>query len=469
MTRRTLVRLVLLGAICAVVLAVLTVVVLRTLGETASAGAGRTAIYLLARMLEGGLSTQSLSHIGGPGQEETGLRAEFWVVSPEGVVLESNTSRPLPMKWDWIPRPERVHEVRVSFRPFGVMAEEVVTRLDSPEPRYLVARFEPRGSSWRTRLLRVMIPLLAVLISAFLSLLFTFVYLRRKSREARDVLARMEQGDLKARFRVKQFDEVGSLMLDFNRMATEIERLVARIEETERTRGALLQELSHDLRTPLMSLRASVDTLVQSAGELSEAHRRELLGVLQSELSYFSSLLEELFFIARMGEPRYKRTTELFDLRELLGAELQASRAQEGSSQRALSWHLELPGKGESFVMSGDPRLVRRLFRNALDNAARFALSRVNVSVSASGEVLSVRIVDDGPGMSSEQLARFGQVRSRRTVVEEGSMLRVSLGLGSVIMRTILELHRGSWHVESPPSGSEPASGVSLTLVLPRA
>ncbi|HEX5752080.1 MAG TPA: HAMP domain-containing sensor histidine kinase [Archangium sp.] len=469
MTRWTLVRLVLLGAVCALALAALTVLVLRTLGETASAGAGRTAIFLLARMLERGTPARALSRDEGAGLDEAGLRADLWVVSPDGAVLESNTSNPLPWPWERLPQPERIHEVRVSFRPFGLVAEEVVTRLDTPEPRYLVARFEPRGASWRTRTLRVTIPVLAAVTSGFLSLLFTFVYLRRKSREAREVLARMEQGDLKARFRVKHFDEVGSLMLDFNRMATEIERLVARIEETERTRAALLQELSHDLRTPLMSLRASADTLVQCAGELSEAHRRELLGVLQSELAYFSSLLEELFFIARMGEPRYKRTTERIDLRELLGAELQAARTQEATSPRSLSWVLELPGEGESLVMSGDPRLIRRLFRNALDNAARFARGRVSVSVSAGAEALSVRIVDDGPGMPAEQLARFGEVRSRRTVVEEGPVLRVSLGLGSVIMRTILELHRGSWRVESPPPGGEPASGVALTLVLPRA
>jgi signal transduction histidine kinase len=366
-----------------------------------------------------------------------------------------------------MPRPERIHEVHAAFRPFGLLPEEMITRLDSLERHYLVVRFEHHGSLWQARTLRLVVPLLAVVTSAFLSLLFSFAYLRRKSREARAVLTRMEQGDLKARFRVKQFDEVGSLMLDFNRMAMEIERLVARVEQTERTRGNLLQELSHDLRTPLMSLQAAVDTLVQCADALSEEHRDELLGVLQSELSYFSSLLEELFFIAQMGEPRYKRTTELCDLRELLDVELQAARAQASAMGRALSWSLVPLAAGEPLVMRGDPRLLRRLLRNALDNAARFARTGVTVSASAEGERLLVRIVDDGPGMTAEQITRFGETRTRRSV-ERGAVLRVSLGLGSVIMRTILELHGGHWELQSPPEG-ESSSGLSLRLLLPRA
>jgi len=277
---------------------------------------------------------ESFSRLARKPGEKPGAEAQLWVVTGDGEVLARNTPMPLPVGWKRMPRPERIHEVHATFRPFGLLPEEMITRLDSLERHYLVVRFEHHGSLWQARTLRLVVPLLAVVTSGFLSLLFSFAYLRRKSREARAVLTRMEQGDLKARFRVKQFDEVGSLMLDFNRMAMEIERLVARVEQTERTRGNLLQELSHDLRTPLMSLQAAVDTLVQCADALSEEHRDELLGVLQSELSYFSS--------------------------------------------------------------------------------------------------------------------------------------RVSLGLGSVIMRTILELHGGHWELQSPPEG-ESSSGLSLRLLLPRA
>ncbi|EQD54194.1 HAMP linker domain protein, partial [mine drainage metagenome] len=106
-------------------------------------------------------------------------------------------------------------------------------------------------------------------VSAFAGLLITFVYLRQKSMEAKEILGSLEKGDLKARFPISRLDEFGSLMTDFNRMAQAIEDLVSRVEDTDRARQELLHELGHDLRTPMTSLKASVDTLTAHGDKMS--------------------------------------------------------------------------------------------------------------------------------------------------------------------------------------------------------
>jgi K+-sensing histidine kinase KdpD len=99
-------------------------------------------------------------------------------------------------------------------------------------------------------------------------------------------------------------------------------------------------------------------------------------------------------------------------------------------------------GDADGGFIRGDSYLVSRLFRNALDNAVRYARSSVRVSVRRNGESIEVAIEDDGDGMSVEAMANFGQRRSRRFFGSAGSTA-TSLGLGSVIIRTIVELHHG--------------------------
>ena len=116
-------------------------------------------------------------------------------------------------------------------------------------------------------------------------------------------------------------------MLDFNRMAQEIERLVGRLQETEKARRMIFQELSHDLRTPLTSLRTAIDTLAAHGEQMTPIQRKEIITVCQAEISYYMEILEALLFIAQMDEPRYKKDTEAVNLSELLNAELQIRRS----------------------------------------------------------------------------------------------------------------------------------------------
>ena len=317
-------------------------------------------------------------------QDTVASGLDLWVVAENGDLLASSTTRPIPAAWKKLPRPRAVHEYTSQLGMFTELPSLVVVRLDSPVPTYLVMSSEKQAPYRRLAVGRALSMFLVVGLAIFLSLLLTSFYLRQKSKQARVVLSRLEKGELDARFEIKRFDEVGSLMLDFNRMAAEIERLVKRLKEMETARTTLLSELSHDLRTPLTSVRASVETLLTHHAAMPKAQQLEFLTLMQGELTYFIKLIENLFFIADLGEPRYQGTTQLVDLGALVEQEIKGR----ALSRPQLEWKVEigtpLPG------VRGDFQLLQRLVKNALDNASRYAAHAVKISAHESGGALKM-------------------------------------------------------------------------------
>jgi signal transduction histidine kinase len=373
-------------------------------------------------------------------------RPNLWLLSDDGRILFADDKAASTGPWDSLPKPKEAHEVAHSGGILSVGAQTWLIKLDRKPDMYLVLRDEHRPFMGPYFGSEVMAVCASLILSLALSLSITFIYLRRKSRQASRILARLEGGDLKARFPIQGFDEFGGLMLDFNRMAEAIEHLVARVHASESARNQLLQELGHDLRTPLTSLTTSFENIKFHFAKLSEAQRADLFEMMGAEVAYLGDLLEKLMTIAGLNEPNFKGSTEVVNLTELLKQEV-ALRQTSGPSKE-WDWTGEAP-----LTVSGDAHLLRRLFKNAFDNASRFAHSRVGVEAFARDGFAVVQIDDDGPGLSSDALASFGRRREQRTRRNE-SILGFSLGLGSVIMKAIAELHAGEVTIANSGRGA---------------
>jgi K+-sensing histidine kinase KdpD len=175
---------------------------------------------------------------------------------------------------------------------------------------------------------------------------------------------------------------------------------------------------------------------------MSEQDREEFFQVMAAELHYLIRLLEDLFFIADLSEPHFKTTLEQVNLSEILDHEIKIR--QQNSK---LQWRMITLSTPPILVM-GDSHLLLRLFKNALDNAGRFAQSQVSLQAKVEGEFWEFTIADDGPGLSEKALAEFGQRRQNR-IQSSANTQYLSLGLGSVIMKSIAELHRGSSEIQN--------------------
>lgn len=421
------------------------------------------SVYLfLAHIAEQHPYAESLRRIDELRAESPAMALDLWVVSDSGNVLAANTAGSPPARFARMPKPVRVHEVVTRGRFFSGSPAIASVRLNAAEPTYLLVR--NRGTpSGGTFLILAALFVVTVVGAIFSGLLLVTFYLRGRSQQVKHVIARMESGDLGARFVSDRLDAVGGLMLDFNRMADEIQRLVARLETTERARRELLQELGHDLRTPLTSMRTAIETLAAHGNAMPAQERDDFMNVVSGELAYFSKLIDDLFFIAEIDEPRYRKNAERIDLAELLASEMHAAEAHPRKDIRFDLVCETTEQDGRTIV--GDPYLISRLFRNVLDNAVRHAHSCVRAGVRHSEEGMEVVIEDDGDGMSKDAIDNFGLRRSRRFFGTAGSA-STSLGLGSVIIRTIVELHHGRLQLAS--KAVEPAiAGTRMTIFFP--
>lgn len=371
-------------------------------------------------------------------EEEERPRPSLWLVSQEGIILSSTTQGQLPIEWKALRVPSKIHGIEMNEVAFGIEPKTFVVKLDTTPVTYLVSRNARTLFQGPYLLIQGTHTFTTAALAVFIALSISFYYLRRKSSEARKVMVKLGSGDLKARFEIKRFDEFGSLLLDFNRMADEIERLVMRLRETEISRSNLLQELGHDLRTPLTSLSTAFETMREHHELLTQDEKSELYSMIGTDIRYFKDLMDKLTLIATIDGPQYKASTEKIDIQTLLQTEVSSRQIASGQS---LIWEI-IRNENSCPLILGDSHLVTRLFRNAFDNASRYAVNNVTVKINDKKDLVEVLVIDDGPGFSEESLLSFGKRRERRERKERNPD-DFSLGLGSVIMKTIAQVHGG--------------------------
>ncbi|MFQ5557590.1 MAG: ATP-binding protein [Acidimicrobiales bacterium] len=222
--------------------------------------------------------------------------------------------------------------------------------------------------------------------------------------------------------------EVGRLATSFRSM---LDALVASRQQQHR----LVMDASHEMRTPLTSLRTNVDVL-RRMDSLGDDDRRMLLGDIDAELGELTELVAELVDLAT--EVRDDEALEPVDLGELVAAV--AARAERRTGR---SIDVVVRRRG---VVEGRPEALARAVRNLVDNAAKFSDDGPIEVVLDGGRVL---VHDAGEGIPAEDRERVFD-RFHRL---ERSRSRPGSGLGLAIVRQVAEAHGGRVLVEDSPTG----------------
>lgn len=322
------------------------------------------------------------------------------------------------------------------------------------QERYLSVIYRPRATPMhRIFNLQTGLMMSSIFLAALFSILYMFYYMRKQARLAAKVIASLREGDLSARFPVNKMDEIGLLMVEFNNMADEIQTLVETIRHSELGRLRRLQELAHDLRTPVASLKNLLETLLKHYPEMTIESKVECVQLALKEVDYFQRLVEDVLFLAQVRDPKYAVVKTPVPLTELLSEELSTVQVY----HPAIQFDFQHNGEG---VVPGDGHLLRRLFRNALENAFSFAKAKIQVQLTESDGKVSILITDDGPGFNKSTLHSFGEKRGTR-IVSPAPESRLSVGLGSVIMKEIVKVHCGKLLVRN-----QPGMGAQLEIIL---
>jgi two-component system sensor histidine kinase MprB len=254
-----------------------------------------------------------------------------------------------------------------------------------------------------------------------------------------------ETEDLSSRIRVHADDEVGALATRFNAMMERLQGSRAALDASVRAQRQLVADASHELRTPITSLRTNIEVLLSGA-ELSEEDRQRLLRDVVEQSEELSALVNDLIELARGDLP----AGSIEDVRLDRVVEEAVARARRNAPEIAFETSVA------PVIMDGVPERLGRAVNNLLDNAARHSPpgGAVEVVVDERG----VRVRDHGTGVDPADLPyvfdRF--YRGANSRGRQGS------GLGLAIVRQVALQHGGSVDAANAPDG-----GAIFTLHLP--
>jgi len=287
--------------------------------------------------------------------------------------------------------------------------------------------------------LRLILLILTLGGAALASLLGWFVArtalapVRRLNAAARRVAQTVDLGE---RIDERRRDELGSLARSFNSMLAVLDNTVRRLDETARAQRRLVADASHELRTPVTSLRTNIEVL-ERADELPAGERARLIADVVEQLEELSLLINDLIELARDDEHVDTHEDVRFDI--LVAEAIERARLHAPAAR----FEADL----EPTLVSGVPARLDRAVNNLLDNAVKFAGTAAPIEVRLHDGELEVR--DHGPGISPDELPhvfdRF--FRGARSRALPGS------GLGLAIVRQVADLHAGSVSAAPAPGG----------------
>jgi two-component system sensor histidine kinase KdpD len=229
-------------------------------------------------------------------------------------------------------------------------------------------------------------------------------------------------------------------------------RRAAALAKDNRARTALLAAVSHDLRTPLASIKAAVSSLRQADVDFSAEDEASLLETIEDSTDRLTALVTNLLDMSRLQSGAVTPRASAVDLDDSVA--LAASRLPEGDRVQ-LQLPRDLP------PACADPGLLDRVLANVLENALRHSPGRVPVAVQASATADSVelRVVDRGTGVPAGAHELIFAPFQRYGDTPQGT----GVGLGLAVARGLMEAMGGSVAAEDTPGG-----GLTLALTLPR-
>ena len=279
----------------------------------------------------------------------------------------------------------------------------------------------------------------------------TYPLIRRLTKRLNTLQNGVEQwgqGDLSTRVKVSGNDEVAFLAERFNTAASRIEALVG-------SHKSLLANASHELRSPLTRIKMGLELM---HGSQSEAAIQRLKDEISRNINELDQLIAEILLASRLDSAQADvGTFETVDLTGLAAEEC----AKSGAELQVLS--------ESAITVQGVPKLLRRLMRNLLENANRYAKSGLNpsstqpvvLSLNLEANSVVLRVTDRGPGVPAELRERIFEPFYRAPGASERDG---GVGLGLALVKSIAQRHGGSVRCEAAASGQGACFVVTLPL-----
>lgn len=248
----------------------------------------------------------------------------------------------------------------------------------------------------------------------------------------------VRDGKLDHVLELKRSDEIGELARDFDRMTQEL-------KELDQMKRDFVNGVTHDLGTPLHSMRSAVNYLQQGKAGPLNGPQADYLLILSNAVEFLNQFIQNLLSVAKIEAGKVQPFAQAFDpyeaAQEVLG--LYQGQAQEAGLV------LELEPATQPLVLMADRLQFKQMLLNLLTNALKFTdQGKVSLSLRKDEHFLEIRVQDSGIGIDPAYHAlifdKFFRVRQ-----PEGETVRKGTGLGLSIAKGLVEAHGGSLRVES--------------------
>ena len=309
-----------------------------------------------------------------------------------------------------------------------------VTQSDSKPTYYFIVQFPLNPQNAAERRIELL-PQTWWMLGIFAALCYVLArHLTSPIRYMQKTVERFGQGDFTARVNARRADELGQLGRSVDRMAERIDNLL-------KSQRRLLQDISHELRSPLARLGVAVE-LARDGHDLNGSLDR-----IEREGNRLNTLVGELIQVTRgEGDPQ-GLTTEQLRLDELISTIVDDTRIE------AEKRHVVLNSSLTEITMTGNPELLRRAVENLVRNAIRYSPeeSTVDISLSRVGSVYRISVRDHGPGVPEESVASIFDPFYR--VEKDRGRTSGGVGLGLAIAKRAVELHHGTMRAQNVKPG----------------
>jgi two-component system sensor histidine kinase KdpD len=249
---------------------------------------------------------------------------------------------------------------------------------------------------------------------------------------------------------------LGFAATELARVAERVELLKAaeateRLEARDEAKNALLAAVSHDLRTPLASMKVAVTTALEPDLELSDSQKNRLLKTVDSEVDRLGTMIDHLLDLSRLESGAFRLNQDQVDLALLTDDAADRVRLSSGRQ-------IQVGTHGDG-VVTGDAVRLLEVITNLIDNAARHSTPNTPIRVTVRPEdgSVTVAVTDEGPGLTKDDQEMLFRPFTRGTRAGVGS------GLGLAITRSIVTAHHGTIDVVSSPG-----SGTTMAVTIPR-
>ena len=304
------------------------------------------------------------------------------------------------------------------------------------------------------------VALLAVLLTNRFLTCFVFQHISGPLHTLAEGVRQIRDGNLAHRIAYGSQDEFQPICEDFNDMAARLRASVEQSQKEEEGRKELLASISHDIRSPLTSIRAYVEGLLDGVADTGEK-QRAYLSIVRAKTMEIDEMVKKLFLFSKMDMGEYPYAPEKLNAGKEVGDFVRASKEE----YRRRGLEVTVGYMPEDAIIEVDGIYFRSILMNLLDNSAKYrnqTVGQAYIAGKISGQNFVLSVDDDGPGVPEAALPKLFDVFYRsepsRNNPQQGS------GLGLAIVAKSAARMGGAIHAENLPGG-----GLRMTLQIPLA